>query len=136
RAVGEYASYFGFDVSLQNERLFALNILGLASSGSAASKGLAMAQLVRIAQDAAKKKAWKVLEQHAFVQVIQQISKALGIRLTKDKLARLSRSQAQSSAEDSTPILSRTSVRRRTSSTGRGSWQRSMALRLSRRPFL
>ena len=87
RAVGEYATYYGFDVSLQNERLFALNILGLASSGTAQCKGLAMAQLVRIAQDVAKKKTFKVLEQHTFVLVIQQISKALGIRLTKDKLA-------------------------------------------------
>ncbi len=78
RAVGEYATYYGFDVSLQNERLFALNILGLASSGTAQCKALAMAQLVKIAQDTAKKKAWKVLEQHAFVQVIQQISGSSG----------------------------------------------------------
>lgn len=87
RVCGEYATYYGFDVSLQNERLFALNILGLASSGTAKTKGLAMAQLVRIARDVAMKKPWKVLEQHMFVQVIQQISKALGIRLTKNKLA-------------------------------------------------
>jgi hypothetical protein len=87
RVCGEYATYYGFDVSLQNERLFALNILGLASSGTATCKGLAMAQLVRIAQDVAQKKTWMVLEQHTFVQIIQQISKALGIRLTKDKLA-------------------------------------------------
>jgi hypothetical protein len=89
RAVGEYATYYGFDVSTQSERLFALNILGLASSSTASCKALAMSQLVRIAQDTAKKKAWKELEQHAFVQVIQQISKALGIRLTKDKLAQV-----------------------------------------------
>lgn len=87
RAVGEYATYYGFDVSRQEERLFALNVLGLASSPSDSSKALAMAQLVRIAQDVAKKRTWKQLEQHAFVQVIQQISKALGIRLTKAKLA-------------------------------------------------
>lgn len=32
RAVGEYATYCGFDVSLPEERLFALNVLALASS--------------------------------------------------------------------------------------------------------
>lgn len=89
RAVGEYATYYGFDVSMQQERLFAMNVLGLASSPTDSSKSLAMAQLVRIAQDVAQKQTWKQLEQHAFVQVIQQISKTLGIRLTKGKLAQV-----------------------------------------------
>lgn len=87
RAIGEYATYYGFDIERQEERLFALNILGLASSPNDASKALAMAQLVRIAQDVAKKTTWKQLEQYAFVKVIQQIAKTLGIRLTKAKLA-------------------------------------------------
>lgn len=89
RAIGEYATYYGFDISSQEERLFVMNVLGLASSPTDAAKGLAMAQLVRIAQDVAKKRAWKQLEQHAFVQVIQQIAKALSIRLTKAKLAQV-----------------------------------------------
>lgn len=89
RAIGEYATYYGFDVSSQQERLFAMNVLGLASSQSDYSKGLAMAQLVRITQDTAKKRTWKELEKHAFVKVIQQIAKALGIRLTKAKLAQV-----------------------------------------------
>jgi hypothetical protein len=89
RAIGEYATYYGFDVSSQQERLFAMNVLGLASSPTDASKGLAMAQLVRIAEDVAKKRAWKQLEEHAFVQVLQQIAKALGVRLTKAKLAQI-----------------------------------------------
>ena len=89
RAIGEYATYYGFNIHLQQERLFAMNILGLASSPTDASKGLAMAQLVRIAQDVAKKRTWKELEQHAFVQVIQRIAKALGVRLTKAKLAQV-----------------------------------------------
>ncbi|MGE0826045.1 MAG: EcsC family protein [Candidatus Binatia bacterium] len=89
RAIGEYATYYGFDVSSQRERLFAMNVLGLASSPTDASKGLALAQLVRIARDVARKRTWKHIEQHAFVQVIQQIAKALGIRLTKAKLAQV-----------------------------------------------
>lgn len=89
RAIGEYATYYGFDIHKQEERLFAMNVLGLASSPTDASKGLAMAQLVRIAQDVAKKRAWKDLEKHAFVKVIQQIAKALSIRLTKAKLAQI-----------------------------------------------
>lgn len=89
RAIGEYAKYYGFDVASQQERLFAMNVLGLASSPTDASKGLAMAQLVRIASDVAKKRTWKQLEQHSFVQLIQRIAKALSIRLTKAKLAQI-----------------------------------------------
>ncbi len=89
RAIGEYATYCGFNVSLQQEKLFAMNVLGLASSPSDSSKVVAMAQLVKIGQDVARKRAWKDLQQHAFVQIIQQIAKALGIRLTKAKLAQV-----------------------------------------------
>ena len=48
-----------------------------------------MAQLARIAADAAKKKAWKDLEKATLVNVIREIAKALGIRLTKAKLAQV-----------------------------------------------
>ena len=87
RAIAEYATYYGFDVSSQRERLFAMHVLGLASSPSDAAKAPVMAHLARIAADAAKKKAWDVLEEKALVQLIQQIAKALGMRLTKAKLA-------------------------------------------------
>ncbi|MCH7926891.1 MAG: EcsC family protein [Candidatus Dadabacteria bacterium] len=87
RAVGEYATYYGYDISTQQERLFALNVLGLASSPSDAAKEVALAQLVKIASDVAKKRTWKELEQHLFVQITRNIAKAVGIRLTKAKLA-------------------------------------------------
>jgi hypothetical protein len=87
RAIGEYAAYYGFDTTQQSERLFAFNVLGYASSPTDASKTIAMAQLVRLAQDVAKKKVWKELEKNAFVRIIQEITKAVGIRLTKAKLA-------------------------------------------------
>ena len=89
RAIGEYATYYGFDISSQQERLFALNVLALASSPNDAAKQVAMAQLVKIAQDVAKKKAWRDLEKHGFVQIIKIIARSLGIRLTKAKLAQV-----------------------------------------------
>ena len=87
RAIGEYATYCGFDVNTQQERLFALHVLGEASSPTDASKTVAVAQLVKIAHEVAKKRVWKELERHAFVQIVQQIAKAIGVRLTKAKLA-------------------------------------------------
>lgn len=86
RAIGEYATYCGYDVSKQEERLFAMHVLGLASSPNDAAKGVAMAQLVKIAKQVAQKKPWKELNKHTFVQLIQLISGALGRRLTKAKL--------------------------------------------------
>lgn len=89
RAIGEYATYYGFDIKVQHERLFALNILGLASNPSDASKQISMAQLIKIAQDVAKKKTWDQLNEHLYVKVIGNISNKLGQRLTKAKLAQI-----------------------------------------------
>lgn len=89
RAIGEYATYYGFDIERQEERLFAFNILALSSSPADASKNVAMAQLVKISQQVAKKQTWKQLEQHAFVKIIQQIASSLGVRITKAKLAQI-----------------------------------------------
>ena len=89
RVIGEYATYYGFDVTVQHERLFAMSVLGLASSPKDAAKQVAMAQLVRIARDVAMRRTWTSLEEHAFVQVIQQIARAVGVRLTKAKLAQV-----------------------------------------------
>ena len=86
-AIAEYATYYGFDATSQREILFMMHVLGLASSPSDPAKAPVMAQLAKIAADAAKRKAWKELEQHALVGIIKRIAKALGVRLTKAKLA-------------------------------------------------
>jgi len=87
RAIGEYATYCGFDISSQEERLFAMNVLALASSPDDLAKQVAMAQLVKIAKEVAAKKTFKVIDQHLFVKIIRRIAEALSIRLTKAKLA-------------------------------------------------
>ena len=89
RAIGEYATYCGFDTSAQPERLFALNVLTYASSPTDSAKQAALAQLVRIAKDVAAKKAWKELEKHSFVIIIQKLAAIIGQRLTKAKLAQM-----------------------------------------------
>jgi hypothetical protein len=89
RAIGEYATYCGFDISSQAERLFALNVLGLASSPTDGAKALAMAELVKISRAVAAKRTWNELQKQVLVRIIQRIAKALGIRLTKAKLAQV-----------------------------------------------
>lgn len=89
RAVGEYASYCGFDIQLQHERLYAMHLLGLGAADKAAAKSAAIGELAKIARAAAGKKTWEELQRSALVKVMQQIAKALGIRLTKAKLAQI-----------------------------------------------
>lgn len=89
RAIAEYATYFGFDINSQQERIFALNILSHASSPDDASKQVAMAQLIKIAKQIAQKKSWDELNKHGFVKLLQKIAEALSVRLTKQKLAQI-----------------------------------------------
>ena len=89
RAAGEYATYCGFDVTLEDERLFALHILALASSPDDTSRAVELAELKRVAQAAARKKTWKEIEKGVVVQIVQQIAQALGMRLTRAKLAQM-----------------------------------------------
>ena len=87
RAIGEYATYYGFDIELQEEKIYILNILSLASAPTDQAKHVAMAQLAKIATQVAKKQTWKELEQIFFVSMIKKLAEALGINLTKAKLA-------------------------------------------------
>lgn len=89
RAIGEYCCYYGFDNDLQEERLFAMNVLSYASSAGDSKKGTIMASMVKISKDVAAKKSWKKLEEHAMVVVIKKIAESLGVRLTKAKLAQI-----------------------------------------------
>ena len=87
RAIGEYATYYGFDIDKREERLFALQILNLVSSPAGAAKNIAMARLLSIGKDIAKNRTWRQLEKYTLVNMLRKIAETLGIRLTKAKLA-------------------------------------------------
>lgn len=89
RACNEYAAYYGFDPSIQAERAFVMNLLSAASSPTQAAKQVAMAEVTKISIMIGKRKTWKELEKLLTVQLIKRIAEALGIRLTKGKLAQV-----------------------------------------------
>ena len=89
RAIGEYATYCGFDVRDERERMFALQILVYASSPTDGAKQVVLAQLVRIARDVALRKTWNDLNKHLLVKAAQELAKVLSVRLTKAKLAQI-----------------------------------------------
>jgi len=89
RAIGEYATYHGFDVDLQKERIYILSVMSMALSPTDASKAAAMVHLTKISGEIGRRATWKELERNAFVKMLQELFKALGIRLTKAKLAQV-----------------------------------------------
>lgn len=90
RAIGEYATYCGFDITQQSERLFALHILSLGcTTTDQVSKSVTMQELAKLATQVAQKKTWEQLEKSLYVTTLRRLSEALGIRLTKAKLAQV-----------------------------------------------
>ncbi|WP_176593001.1 EcsC family protein [Sphingobium sp. EM0848] len=87
RAIGEFATYYGFEIGRQEERIFALAILHYAASPKDASKGLLMAEIAKVTKQAASKKTWEKLNQSALVKIVEAIATKIGIKLTKGKLA-------------------------------------------------
>lgn len=86
RAVCEYATYYGFDVRLQEERAFAIKVLTYATTPVGA-KGALMADLARIGSAAAQKKTWNEIGKTGVSTVIVKAAEQLGYKLTKAKLA-------------------------------------------------
>jgi hypothetical protein len=89
RAANEYATYYGFDVSLETERYLVLTVLVAATGGDAIAKQVAMNEVAKAVVMAAKKKPWDELQRIALVRLIQKLAQHLGIRLTKAKLAQV-----------------------------------------------
>lgn len=89
RFINQIANTYGFDImASEEERLFAFSVLG-ASNTSQAAKATFLKQLNEIAVAVAKRKTWKDLSKSVIVQVLQQIAKIVGIRLTKKKLTQV-----------------------------------------------
>lgn len=87
RSACEYATYYGFDIEDERERIFAAHILNTASILQAAAKMPALAQLSKTAAHLATKKTWEKLNQSMFAQAVTGIGKSFGLRVTKAKLA-------------------------------------------------
>ena len=88
RAVFEYATYYGFDISLQEERAYALEVLAYAATPVSA-KSAVMIDLARIGSAAARKKTWDEISKTGLSTLIVNVAKQLGYRLTKAKLAQV-----------------------------------------------
>ncbi|GAA3670111.1 hypothetical protein GCM10022237_32390 [Nocardioides ginsengisoli] len=80
------AAEYGYDVRLPEEEIFALGTISVGSAGSPAAKVAALASLSRLTQEMMRRATWAQLNNHALVKVIDAVFKALGLRLTQQKL--------------------------------------------------
>jgi hypothetical protein len=87
RSIAVVASTYGYDVRQPEEELFALGVLSLASASTLSGKTAAMASLSRLTQQMMRQATWGQLRRHWLVNAIEHAYKALGLTLTKKKLA-------------------------------------------------
>jgi hypothetical protein len=89
RAIGEYATYHGFDVTGEGERLYALHLLNLMSESGSAARKMSLSPVVRVTHRVARGQAAQAMEQFAVTRAIASATRALGERLARAKLAQL-----------------------------------------------
>lgn len=89
RAAGEHAALCGFDLTEPAERLFALQVLNAVTQPTDATKQAALVPVMRVARQVANDQAVHAIEQHALSRALRNAARALGIRLTKAKLAQV-----------------------------------------------
>jgi hypothetical protein len=89
RAAGEYATYYGFDISSDFERLYALTLLDHVAQPSTKAKDVAMSPVVKLTSRLARMQAFDVIEQIAMSRAVTRIARSIGIHLTRAKLAQL-----------------------------------------------
>jgi hypothetical protein len=89
RAAGELATYYGFDISSDFERLYALTLLDHVAQPSTKAKDVAMSPVVKLTSRLARLQAFDVIEQIAMSKAVTRIARSIGIHLTRAKLAQL-----------------------------------------------
>ena len=86
RAVAQVAAFYGYDVSVPEERVISAGVLGVGFA-SASGKAAAYRELNSVVQGLARRQTWQQLNEHAATKIVQQVFRGFGFKLTKDRLA-------------------------------------------------
>ncbi|MCB1153732.1 EcsC family protein [bacterium] len=89
RAVGEYAAYYGFDISDPAERAFAINILTLGAAQNPMARALTLKQMANLAHGATLAQKMDQFKKGLAQDVVERVAKALGRRFTRAKITQL-----------------------------------------------
>lgn len=89
RAVGEYGTTYGFDLSLLHERVWASQVLALSAGANSGARAAALWNLRQIAAAIGQGASWAELDQIAMVAILRRLARTLGVELTTRRLSRL-----------------------------------------------
>ena len=90
RAISEYATYYGFDMSSENEQLFAMSLLGIATSTSRSERQAALNDTFSIvATKDAETLAFNKISEEVMSRVLRQTATKVATNLVKTKAAQI-----------------------------------------------
>ena len=89
RAIGEYATYYGFDIKAKEERLYMLYVLSLACSLDSSAKYKVLTEMNLVASRIAQNTEWEAANKAVLLQSIKKIAEKFGDKLTKKKLMQI-----------------------------------------------
>ncbi|MES1966065.1 EcsC family protein [Psychrobacter sp. AH5] len=88
RAISEYASYYGFDMSTEGEQLFALSLLGIATSTSSDERQAAIAETFALIKDP-ETMTFNQINEELMSRVLRQTATKVASNLVKTKAAQI-----------------------------------------------
>lgn len=89
RIVASVAASYGYDTRLPEEAIFAAGVLSYSTSRNATESAIAMAALSNLTQQMMRQATWSQLSSNILVKAVQTVFKAIGIKLTHNKLAQV-----------------------------------------------
>jgi hypothetical protein len=93
RAINEYATHYGFDISRKSEQLFAMSLLGLATSTSSDERQAALDYSFDIVKSSMKKDpktlAFNRVSEEVISRVLRQTATKVATNLVETKAAQI-----------------------------------------------
>jgi len=88
RAIGEYATYYGFDINNEGEQLFAMSLLAVATSNSAEERQAALDDTYAMVKDP-ETLAFNKVNEEVMSRVLRQTATKVATNIVKTKAAQI-----------------------------------------------
>lgn len=88
RAIGEYATYYGFDMNDKSEQLFAMSLLAVATSASAEARKAALDDTRAMIKDP-ETQAFNQINEEVMSRVLRQTATKVATNMVKTKAAQI-----------------------------------------------
>lgn len=88
RAIGDYASYYGFDINDKGEQLFAMSLLAVATSASAEERKATLDDTYELSKDP-ETLAFNKVNEEVMARVLRQTATKVATNIVKTKAAQI-----------------------------------------------